>query len=361
MAAQSLTLPVIDADGHLVESVSEMAEFMEPSIRGVALKPGRNRQGVFPSLDGMHYPGEGQDAPSDKEPSRPRVNASDHRMGSGEDCLAFVDKSGIDYTILYTSEGLSVGFIQLAEYAKRVCRAYNDYVAARYRNLSDKVLPVALLPLVDVKDAVAELRRAVLDLKLPGAMLPSTGLPLHLGHEYYWPVYQEAASLGAFLGIHGGSNRGVGIDTYSSMAASHVLHHPVPLMNAMVSLIYHGVLDAYPASRFAFLEGGCSWLVVLLDRMHRDDEFFGTLKRSLPEYLTSGQILIGCEGDDPSLSYLAHEVGIDPFAYSSDYPHEVDMVAAQQMIERTITREDLTLDQKRAVLADNARRFHRLV
>lgn len=34
MAAQSLTLPVIDADGHLVESVCEMAEFMEPFISG---------------------------------------------------------------------------------------------------------------------------------------------------------------------------------------------------------------------------------------------------------------------------------------------------------------------------------------
>ena len=30
-------------------------------------------------------------------------------------------------------------------------------------------------------------------------MLPSTGLPLDLGHDYYWPIYQEAADLGCVL------------------------------------------------------------------------------------------------------------------------------------------------------------------
>ena len=33
------------------------------------------------------------------------------------------------------------------------------------------------------------------------------------------------------------------------------------------------------------------------------------LKRSLPDYLSSGQILVGCEGNDESLGYLAKQVG----------------------------------------------------
>ena len=82
-------------------------------------------------------------------------------------------------------------------------------------------------------------------------------------------------------------------------------------------------------------------------------------KRTLVEYLASGQILIGCEGDDRSLPYLAKQVGIEAFAYSSDYPHEVDLPAAQRMIESTIIRPDLTDDEKLAVLGGNARRFFR--
>lgn len=352
-------MSVVDADGHLIESVAELAEFMDPSIRSVALSPSRNRQGVFPSLDGFHYPG-GEQVDTFTAENEQRVTASAHRTGSGEDWLAFLERAEIDESILFTTEGLSVGFIQRSEYAIKLCRAYNDYVAARYRAVSDRLHPVALIPMLDAAAAKAELRRAVRDLGLPGAMLPSTGLPLHLGHEYYWPVYEEAANLDCFLGIHGGSNRGIGIDSYTNWVATHVLHHPVPLMYAMTSMIYHGVLDRYPNLRVAFMEGGCSWLVVLLDRMHRDEEYMGAAKRDLPEYMASGQIMIGCEGDDVSLAYIARQVGIDAFAYSSDYPHEVDLPAAKRMITRTLAREDLTRDEKEAVLGGNARRFFRL-
>jgi hypothetical protein len=62
---------------------------------------------------------------------------------------------------------------------------------------------------------VKELRRLVLDLKVPGAMLPSRGLPLQLGHDYYWPVYEEAANLGCALGMHGGSSLGLGADSFT--------------------------------------------------------------------------------------------------------------------------------------------------
>ena len=40
------------------------------------------------------------------------------------------------------------------------------------------------------------LRRAVTGLGMVGAMLPSRGLPLDLGHKTYWPVYAEAERLG---------------------------------------------------------------------------------------------------------------------------------------------------------------------
>jgi hypothetical protein len=46
---------VIDCDGHIVESVPEMAGFMSLRIKQHAIRPARNRQGVFPSLDGMHF------------------------------------------------------------------------------------------------------------------------------------------------------------------------------------------------------------------------------------------------------------------------------------------------------------------
>ena len=53
-------------------------------------------------------------------------------------------------------------------------------------------------------------------------------------------------------------------------------------------------------------------------------------------------------------------IGAECFAYAPDYPHEVDVVAAKQMIHETIERGDLTHEEKAAVLGQNAKRFFRL-
>ncbi len=326
---------VVDCDGHIVESIPEMAEFMDEGLRRHSLQPSRNRQGVFPSLDGMHFA-----LREGRSTEKKRITASEYRPGSAEDWTAFLEQAGIERTVLFTSEGLSVGFIQIPRYAVRVCRAYNDYVYNKYSKVSDRLRLMALIPMQDVSAAVLELRRAVLELGFPGAMLPSTGLPLHLGHESYWSIYEEAEKLDCALAVHGGSNLGVGLDTFTNFTASHVLHHSVPLMIALTSFIYHGVFDRFPKLRVAFMEGGCGWLSFLIDRMKRDEHFFDSEdqpKLKPWEYLRNGRILIGCEGSEESLSYVAKE--------------EIDEVAE---------RPDLSSEEKQAVLGDNAKRFFKL-
>ena len=349
---------VVDCDGHIVESIPEMAEFMDEGLRRHSLQPSRNRQGVFPSLDGMHFA-----LREGKNTEAKRITASEFRPGSAEDWVAFLGHAGIESTVLFTSEGLSVGFVQIPRYAVRVCRVYNDYVYHKFAKVSDRLRPMALIPMQDVPAALLELRRAVKDLGLPGAMLPSTGLPLHLGHESYWPIYEEAEKLDCALAIHGGSNLGVGLDTFTNFTASHILHHPVPLMIALVSFIYHGIFDRFPRLRVAFMEGGCGWLSFLIDRMKRDQFFWEKMDQpKLPpwEYLKNGRILIGCEGSEESLAFVAKQIGIEPFAYASDYPHEVDLPAAKEEIDEMAERQDLSFQEKQAVLAHNAKRFFRL-
>lgn len=354
---------VFDCDGHIIESIPEMVPFLDPVDREIALNPSRNRQGVFAGLDAIHYPRNVKKSGEVEAPRRPRVDASDHRKGSGEDWVEFLNKAGVTEAVLFPSEGLSVGFFQQADYATRVCRAFNDYVSERYRKIDKRLYPMGLIAMQDVKEAVKELRRLVLDLKLPGAMLPSRGLPLHLGHDYYWPVYEEAANLGCALGIHGGSSLGLGADTFTEAWAARVLRHPVPLALEFVSLVHHGVFDRYKDLRIGFFEGGCAWLLLLKDRMDRDENIYTTstgAKRSLNDYLSSGQILVGCEGNEWILPYVIKQVGAQCFSYASDYPHEVDLVAAKQMIHETIERPDLTYDEKEKVLGQNTKRFFRL-
>jgi uncharacterized protein len=351
---------VVDCDGHVWESIPEFAEFMTPGMRQRVLKPSRNRQGAFPSLDGFHF---GLDAAEDNAVRKREPASRTARPGSGEDWIAFLQRARVEHSVMFTSEGLSVGFIQRPQYAVAICRAYNDYVSERYAKVSDRLHPMALIPMQDPKEAIKELKRAVTELGFPGAMIPSTGLPLHLGHEYYWPIYKTALELDCALGVHGGSNKGSGIDTFTNFTASHVLHHSFPLMSALVSFIFHGVYDTFPGIRFSFMEGGCGWLAFLLDRMERDENYFDPIDRPLKksiEYLQNGRILIGCEGSEKSLAYVASRIGIEAFAYASDYPHEVDLPAAIHEIDEVAERDDLTPAEKQAVLGDNACKFFKI-
>ena len=97
--------------------------------------------------------------------------------------------------------------------------------------------------------------------------------------------------------------------------------------------------------------------------MDRDDNVYTTStghRRSLTDYLASGQVLVGCEGNEWILPYVIKQCGADAFSYASDYPHEVDLVAAKQMIHDTVERPDLTHSEKAAVLGGNAKRFFRV-
>ena len=131
-------------------------------------------------------------------------------------------------------------------------------------------------------------------------------------------------------------------------------------MVALVALIYHGVFDSFPDLRVGFMEGGCGWISFLLDRMERDENYFNAAdqpeKRPI-EYLQGGRILIGCEGSEGSLAYVASRVGVEAFAYASDYPHEVDLLDGIREIEEVAERDDLNESEKAAVLGGNAVRF----
>ena len=147
------SIVVFDCDGHIIESIPEMVQFLDPVDREVALTPSRNRQGVFASLDNIHYPRNMRKSGEVEPPRRPRVDASSERKGSGEDWVAFLEKAGVSEAVLFPSEGLSVGFFQQADYATRICRAFNDYVAERYRKVDKRLYPMGLLAMQDVKAA----------------------------------------------------------------------------------------------------------------------------------------------------------------------------------------------------------------
>ena len=86
-----------------------------------------------------------------------------------------------------------------------------------------------------------------------GAMLPSTGLPNHLGAIEYWPVYEEAERLGCCLAVHGGAHSGIGLDYMNVYTPVHALGHPFGITISFAGILFNGIFDRYPGLRMAFL------------------------------------------------------------------------------------------------------------
>jgi predicted TIM-barrel fold metal-dependent hydrolase len=130
-------------------------------------------------------------------------------------------------------------------------------------------------------------------------------------------------------------------------------------MFAAATIVCGGVLERFPRLRVALLEAGSAWGPYLFDRL---DEHYEKRPHEMPlltkrpsEYLHDGRIVVSCEGE----RFLPHALaglGEHTVAFASDYPHWDSEFP--NTVRNISDRDDLTDDQKRAVLGGNALRLY---
>ena len=290
-----------------------------------------------------------------------------------EGWLEFLDDVGIETTVLYPTRGLAYGKVVSRYWAVDLARAYNDWLFENYCQQNARFKGMALIPLQDPDAAVTELARAVEELGMCGAMLPSNGIQFHLGHKFYWPIYAEAQRLGCSIGIHGGAHDGFRMDDLNPYAPVHALGHSFGQMVAFGALVFNGICEKFPDVRFGFLEGGVAWLLACLERFDRSYEThieydprgeFLQLQNNerVSDYavrqMREGRLFIGCEGGEPDLAHVISRVGNEPFVFSSDFPHEVNNKICKHEIGEVVESNELSDDDKTAILSRNAERFY---
>ena len=245
--------------------------------------------------------------------------------------IAFLEDVGIASAVLYPTWGLCCARIVSVDWAIDVCRAYNDWLHGAYLSRDSRFKGMAIVPLQSPAAAAEELRRAVTELGMCGAMLHSSGITQsHAGHERNMPVYEEADRLGCTIAFHGGNHEGFGMDDLNPFALVHALGHPFGQMISFGSIVFNGILDRFPRVRFAFLEAGAAWLLVCLERFDGSyagfrptdvrDRFLklnGMEKVSdyICRHIDAGRIFVGCEGDELALADAVRIVGSKPFVY----------------------------------------------
>jgi predicted TIM-barrel fold metal-dependent hydrolase len=333
---------IIDADGHINDYAygDEIARYMPK---------GNQSSVVFPVLDHLHY-------------QYMRKNREAMGNPDPEGWLKFMDGTGIDWTVIYPSAGLAVGRFVSVDWAIAACRAYNNWLHERFVKATPRIKGMALIPVQDVESAVEELRRAVKELGMCGAMLPSNGEGIkgHLGAKLYWPIYEEAEKLGCCLAVHGGCHHHLGMDGFSTYYPVHALGHPFGIMVQAAAMLAHGVFDRFPRIRVAFLEGGAAWVPFFMDRIdrsyndaHLQVDLGGELlvgpktgekaSEYFKKHIREGRIFAGFDCDDVGLGFAVKRAGREPFLFASDFPHEVfSAETCRHEIDELLERDDLT-------------------
>jgi predicted TIM-barrel fold metal-dependent hydrolase len=343
------SFPLIDSDGHVLETADHLADYFEGPFRGKKMyfQP-------FPSLDGF-------------DPSRQKLALKTGRrelLDPGpEGWLAFLDEVGLDCTVLYPTAGLAVGLIRDSEWACIVSRAYNNWLADRYLRAGPKFKGIALLPLQEPREAAVELRRAVSELGMVGGLLPAMGLKQPLGDERFHPIYQEAETLNCMLAVHGAPAQGLGFALdllFDNFPAAMTLTHPMSLMIQMTSMVFSGIFERFPNLRVGFFEAGVGWAIYMLDRLERQHRVV-VRGKSVADYLTSGNVYLSCEGDERTLPLAKQVFGANSLLFASDFPHEPTVEDIKEELGKFLRREDLSAEDKQNIFYNNPRRLYGLI
>lgn len=278
--------PVIDGDGHLIEYLPVVRDFVsEEAGPSVAAKfeqlvsSGRLTQMVPPEqrreLGMIRSPWWGI----------PSANTLDRATAMLPDLqYRRLDELGIDVAFLYPTYGLTPIHIGDEELRRASARAFNRYVAEAYGPYSDRLLAVACIPTYTPAEAVEELRYCVKTLGLKAAMLggavvrpipgnqgPAARWVDGLGHGSpydYDPLWQACVELGISPTFHSTSAGWGSRTSPTNFTFNHVGSFAMAGELTARSLLFGGVPLRFPQLRFAFLEGGPAWGMNLHSDLH---------------------------------------------------------------------------------------------
>ena len=349
------SIPVFDGDGHVLEVDNEILPYFEGRFEGMTFMP---TFGIWPSLDGWPR--------GVIKRSAKTVRKNFHT--DADIWRQTFDLVGLEGTVLYPTAGLACGLITKSDWATATAIAYNNWLEDRYTRQDERIHGAGMLPVQDPQAAATEIARCRHErIRFPVCMLPSmTCLGKTYGDPFFRPIFEAAQKHGMPLAIHGASSRGLGFDHFDEFVKVHTLEHPFPLMIQLTDIVFSGVYDRFPDVRIAYLEGGCTWVPFMVDRLDAEyDSILGVAARKRlhkrpSDYIRGDNFWVSMDLGERGLKYTLDAIGPTNVLYASDYPHEPTEADLATQLPEFIASHHHTDAVKRLLLHDNAKRFYGL-
>jgi predicted TIM-barrel fold metal-dependent hydrolase len=278
--------PIIDSDGHQVEMIHVFLDYLN-EVGGPSVVD-RFKNVTY---DSFYNPNWRDLPPGERHAQRamrptwwplPARNTPDLATALFPKLFhERMDEIGLDFSVVYPTLGLLAVQISDQEVRRATARALNRMKADMFAGLTDRLLPVATIPMHTPAEAIEELEYAVSTLKLRAIMMAGYVLrPIQaavrispdaaryscwidtygLDSEYdYDPVWRKCVQLKVSPTFHS-----FGYGWGSRATPSNFLHNHLGSFASSADAICRGLFlggvpKRFPQLTFAFMEGGVAW------------------------------------------------------------------------------------------------------
>ena len=271
-------------------------------------------------------------------PVFPTLREMDLRLGQ-------MYESGVDVQVISTWMDLVGYWVEMPKGA-RWARLQNDTIAQTAREQSERLMPMATVPLQDPRAAVDELDYCAKQLGMRSVEVGTNINGRNLDDDAFDPFWAKAQELEMLVFLHpldqAGAERmqrywlfnSVGNLTETTLAAT--------------SLIYGGVLDRFPRLQVVLVHAGgfLPYQIGRYDRAYEMHEVCRGCARPPSAYL-SRFLFDTIVFSGASLDFLASVVGPDRVVLGTDYPFDFGDPTTPQRVRGM---HGLTEEQRQAIL-----------
>jgi aminocarboxymuconate-semialdehyde decarboxylase len=238
--------------------------------------------------------------------------------------------------------------------AARLAHLVNDAFARVVADKKGRFVALATLPLNDPAASVAELRRAMEQLRFRGATVFSNINGTALSDQRFWKLYEAADELGAVLHIH--PTNPVGVEAMLDYWLMPLVGFLMDTTLAAAGLVFSGVAERFPHIRWVLSHLGGA-IPYLAERLDRGYEAFADCRKNIsrpPSSYLKNFYFDTVNFDPRALELAVSFVGADHILAGSDYPHQIGSI--EKMLESLKCTRVSEADRQK-ILSGNAARL----
>ena len=232
------------------------------------------------------------------------------------------------------------------ELAVKFSKLINDEISSivsQYKN-ENRFVGLATLPLMSPNDAADELRRAIDELGLMGAVMGTNISGIYLSDPQFLPIWKVAQEKRCLLFLHPAVP--LGADRLKELGLIRSLGYVFDSTVCLVKMAYAGIFDKYPELKIlsSHLAGTFPYVQGRVDTAWKQfKESKGSLSEPPSNKIRKVLYADTISYSESALRLASEFIGIERLMFGTDFPFEWGMDNARNSLEEAFEEQELNM------------------